>query len=107
MKNKQTIYRIISLLLTVVAVAAMLGVVEVNASRLLSGENAGHYHYLWQASIVFVVCMCGSLLTRGKQREGQYPDFYSAVVWCLILLGGVEALSGLRQLYGFTVSNHS
>ena len=29
------------------------------------------------------------------------------VIVCLIMIGGYEAILGFRQLYGFSVSNHS
>ena len=103
----QRVKEIISFLLTAIGVAALLGVVEVESAELPGGETAKYYHYLWQAAIVFIVCMTGSLLLNGNRRQESYPDFYYAVVWALIGYGGVEAVYGLRQLYGFTVSNHS
>lgn len=105
--NKQIAFRICSWMLTFVGVATVLRVVRVNTPELPVAEVAGQYHYLWQASIVFVVCTCGTLFFKSRKQQGKHPDFYYAVVWCLILLGGMEALAGLRQLYGFTVSNHS
>ena len=103
----QRIKEIISFLLTAIGVAALLGVVGVESAELPGGEMAKHYHYLWQAALVFIVCMAGTLLLDRNCRKERYPDFYYAVVWVLIGYGGVEAVYGLRQLYGFTVSNHS
>lgn len=106
MKN-QRVKEIISFLLTAVGVTVLLGVVTVESTELPGGEIAKHYHYLWQAAIIFIICMGGTLFFNRNRWQNRYPDFYYAVVWVLIGYGGVEAVYGLRQLYGFTVSNHS
>lgn len=36
-----------------------------------------------------------------------FPEFLVHVAWSLVLLGAIEAVWGLRQLYGFSVSGHS
>ena len=33
--------------------------------------------------------------------------FVHIIISCLIMIGGYEAILGFRQLYGFSVSNHS
>ena len=33
--------------------------------------------------------------------------FVHIIISCLIIIGGYEAFLGFRQLYGFSVSNHS
>ena len=33
--------------------------------------------------------------------------FVHIIISCLIIIGGYEAILGFRQLYGFSVSNHS
>lgn len=99
--------KIITRILTFAGVTALLGVVQVDTSELPVGEVTGQYHYLWQAAIVFIICLCGTLFLKGRKQQGKYSDFYYAVVWSLIVWGGVEAVYGLRQLYGFAVSNHS
>ena len=36
-----------------------------------------------------------------------FPILNRFSLWMIICLGGIEAIIGLRQIYGFTVSNHS
>lgn len=104
---QEKIKRIISLLFMIVGVAFLLGVVRVNASELSAGDMAKQFHYLSWASWAFAGCMCiAFLLKRGVCSE-KAPDFYHAVVWVLIVLGGIEAFDGLRQLYGYAYSHHS
>lgn len=67
------------------------------------GEMA--YQKLWLGRMVFVFvvcCVCALCLNRK-----QYLSFPSIVTWVLIVLGGIEAIWGLRQIYGLAVSNHS
>lgn len=54
-------------------------------------------------SFVLVVCHVCALGLNGKQ----YLSFPSIVTWVLIALGCMEAIGGLRQIYGLAVSNHS
>ena len=54
-------------------------------------------------TVAFVICSLFSLCLNRKQ----YLPFPSIVTWVLIALGGIEAIWGLRQIYGFAVSNHS
>ena len=42
----------------------------------------------------------------GLMMEKRYFLFIP-VSWVLVMLGGIEAVWGLRQLYGYAVSNHS
>ena len=41
-----------------------------------------------------------------KVKRG-FPYFYAYVAWSLVFIGAVEAVWGLCQLYGFSVSGHS
>lgn len=54
-------------------------------------------------TVVFVICSLLSFCLNKKQNL----SFPSTVAWVLIALGGIEAIWGLRQIYGFAVSNHS
>lgn len=99
--------KILARILTFGGVAILLGIVQVDTSELPVGEVTGQYQFLWHAAIVCIICLCGTLFLQGRKQQGKYPDFYYAVVWSMIAWGGVEAVYGLRQLYGLAVSNHS
>lgn len=104
---QEKIKRIIGLLLTMVGVAFLLGVVRVDASELPAGDMAKQTHYLSWASWVFAGCICMACVFNTGVGSRKVPDFYHAVVWVLIALGGMEAFDGLRQLYGYAYSHHS
>ena len=63
------------------------------------------YQWLWcgWGALVFAAC---TLLSVLLSTEG-VRYFHRSVAWGLILLGGVEAVWGLRQIYGFASSTHS
>ena len=83
-------------------VIALLSVVTVSSYTIAVGDMAYQKLYLGHMSIVFVICTLMSLCLDCKKNA-----FYLSVVWSLIILGGVEAVWGLRQIYGLAVSNHS
>lgn len=85
-------------------VAAILSVVVFATSNDIPvGEMAYQKLWLGRMVFVFVVCFVCSLCLNRKQ----YLSFPSIVIWVLITLGGIEAIWGLRQIYGLAVSNHS
>ena len=83
-------------------VIALLSVVTVSSYTIAVGDMAYQKLYLGHMSIVFVICTLMSLCLDCKKNA-----FYLSVVWSLIILGGVEAVWGLRQIYGLAVSNNS
>ncbi|WP_288361131.1 O-antigen ligase family protein [uncultured Bacteroides sp.] len=91
-------------LIALLGVAAILSVVVfATPNDIPVGEMA--YQKLWLGRMVFVFvvcCVCSFCLNRK-----QYLSFSSIVTWVLIALGGIEAIWGLRQIYGLAVSNHS
>ena len=89
-------------LLMLFGVIALLSVVTVSSYTIAVGDMAYQKLYLGHMSIVFVICTLMSLCLDCKKNI-----FYLSVVWSLIILGGAEAVWGLRQIYGLTVSNHS
>ena len=89
-------------LLMLFGVIALLSVVTVSSYTIAVGDMAYQKLYLGHMSIVFVICTLMSLCLDCKKNA-----FYLSVVWSLIILGGVEAVWGLRQIYGLAVSNHS
>lgn len=90
--------------MTITGVAAILCVVAFSTSNDIPvGEMAYQKLWLGRMTVVFAICSLFSLCLNRKQ----YLPFSSIVTWVLIALGGIEAIWGLRQIYGFAVSNHS
>lgn len=91
-------------LIALLGVASILCVVAFPTPNDISvGEMAYQKLWLGRMTVVFAVC-CLPFLCLNKK---QYLSFPSIVTWVLIILGGIEAIWGLRQIYGFAVSNHS
>ncbi|NDV81657.1 hypothetical protein D0T87_06625 [Bacteroides sp. 51] len=89
------------------ATLLLLSVVCVSSPELPPGEQAKQWQWLAYSGIVYAICILLSLLFYPYLMKFKWPDYTHIVVWSLILLGGCEAVTGLRQLYGFTYSNHS
>ena len=85
-----------------IGVVAILSTVIVSSHSIQISEMAYQKWWLSRAVIVFVVC---TLLSFSADKKGNV--FYLSVVWSLILLGGMEAIWGIRQIYGLSSSNHS
>nr|WP_027326000.1 O-antigen ligase family protein [Bacteroides pyogenes] len=95
--------RNLSVALMSVGIVGLLGTVCAYTPTIPAGETS--YQWLWcgWASIIFAVCV---LLATGLSAKGVH-FFHHSVAWGLILMGGIEAVWGLHQIYGFTTSNHS
>ena len=90
--------------MTLTGVAAILSVVVFATSNDIPvGEMA--YQKLWLGRMAFVFVAC-CLLSFCLNRKN-HLSFPTIVTWVLIILGGMEAVWGLRQIYGLAVSNHS
>lgn len=87
-----------------VAVIAPLSLVCITYSALPLGENVGQWVWFDKMAIVSAVCILLSILLTPKRID---LSFSFIVSWSLIVLGCIEAVWGLRQLYGFASSNHS
>ena len=99
-----TVKKCIADVVALLGVAAILSVVTFATSGDIPvGEMAYQRLWLGRMAFVFVVCSLPSLYLSGKQRL----SFSSIVTWVLIVLGGIEVVWGLRQIYGLAVSNHS
>ena len=91
-------------LIALLGVASILCVVAFPTPNDISvGEMAYQKLWLGRMTVVFVICSLLSFCLNKKQNL----SFPSTVAWVLIALGGIEAIWGLRQIYGFAVSNHS
>ena len=95
--------RALSITLMSAGIVGLLSTVCAYTSAIPAGEAS--YQWLWcgWASVAFAVCACLSvwLSVQGVRC------FHRSVAWGLVLTGGVEAVWGLRQIYGFAASNHS
>ena len=90
--------------MTLTGVAAILSVVVFATSNDIPvGEMAYQRLWLGRMAFVFVVCCLLSFCLNRKK----HLSFPTIVTWVLIILGGIEAIWGLRQIYGLAVSNHS
>ena len=93
------------------AVCSLLSLVCVATPELPVGETIGQWIWfgkvtLFSAGCVIVVFLL-QLLRRDTWKEILFfPNIPVYVSWSLILFGGVEAIWGLRQLYGFSASGH-
>ena len=67
------------------------------------GDMAYQKLCLGRMAVVFIICCLFSFCLNRKICL----SFPSIVTWVLIALGGIEAIWGLRQIYGLAVSNHS
>lgn len=89
-----------------IVILLLLGVICVDSSGIPIGDMAAQYSWGAKISLLFVLCVVVALLIDYRDWSiGR--SFYPIVVGCFILLGGVEAVWGLRQIYGFASSNHS
>lgn len=90
--------------ITLTGVAAILSVaVFATSNDIPVGEMA--YQKLWLGRMAFVFVAC-CLLSFCLNRKN-HLSFPTIVTWVLIILGGMEAVWGLRQIYGLAASNHS
>lgn len=83
--------------------AILIVVVFATPNDIPVGEMAYQKLWLGRMTFVFVVC-CLLSFCLNRKNDLSFP---SIVTWVLIVLGGMEAIWGLRQIYGFAVSNHS
>lgn len=86
-----------------VMLMAWLGVVCIDTAGLPSYIQEGQWKYLYCLGmcIPFVFFLIIFLC------DESWRSFVKVVIWSLSLWGAIEAVWGLRQVYGFTYSNHS
>lgn len=90
-----------------VATLILLSVVCVSSGELPPGEMAKQWWWIARTGLFYAVCMWISVIFYPKHTQTRLPNYADIVAWALIFLGGWEAILGLRQIYGFTHSNHS
>ena len=86
------------------AVLVLLSMVCVASSGLLPAETVGQWVWFDKASFLLAGCILSALIFKSK---GDFIRLDSVISWVLVVLGGSEAILGLRQLYGFATSGHS
>ena len=86
------------------AVLVLLSMVCVASSGLLPAETVGQWVWFDKASFLLAGCILSALIFKSK---GDFISLDSVISWVLVVLGGCEAILGLRQLYGFATSGHS
>lgn len=98
--------RIVIHVLLIVPIIALLSVVFITNSALPSGELLVQWAWLAKTCILFTIFILIVLLVSYKTMW-VLSAFYPTVIWTLILLGGGQAIYGLRQIYGYASSHHS
>ena len=102
--EKDRIMKYIRRWILLCAVTLPLGMVCVTSAGLPPGETISQWTWFDRAASVASVCI---LLTVVWGRKDRLPALAEAVQGALLILGGVEAVWGLRQVFGFTMSGHS
>ena len=85
------------------ALALLLSPVVAQDAMLPSGETVGQWVCFDRMACFALLCMLCPLL-GGRQKAA---GFSGALSVALMLWGGVEAVIGLRQLFGFAASGHA
>lgn len=92
-----------SVCLMSLGVLGLLSTVCAYTSCIPAGDVS--YQWLWcgWVSIIFLILILLAVSLSSKVM----CHFYHSVTWGFILMGGIEAFLGLRQIYGFAISHHS
>lgn len=98
-------------LLQFLAVCALLSLVCVTTPELPAAETIGQWVWfgkvvLFSTGCIAITCLLQIWGRTSWKQIFSFPHFSAYVSWSLILFGGVEAIWGLRQLYGFSASGH-
>lgn len=99
------------ILLYFLAACFLLSLVCVTMPELPVGEIIGQWVWfgmavLFSAGCIVVACLFQLFDGSSWKKILSFSCFPAYVSWSLILFGGVEAIWGLRQLYGFSASGH-
>lgn len=72
------------------------------ADGLPPAENIGQWMHFDKSALFASGCLlAGGLLMKKR------CDLFAMLPWALVMSGGIEAVRGLCQLYGYAASNHS
>lgn len=98
---------ILSICLLIIGTIVILGVVCVTNTELPPGETSGQLLWLSRGCAIFGICGLLATVIRTSFSNYKFLDFTKLVSWILICLGGIQAIWGFQQIYGFARSNHS
>lgn len=87
-----------------VTTTSLLSLVCATRSDLPAGDTIGQWTWFDKTAVAVVLC---TLLFVVLWRKRILLSLASVVSSSLIVLGFIEAIWGLRQLYGFAASGHS
>lgn len=98
-------------LLQFVAVSSPMSLVCVTTPELPAGEAIEQWIWFGKALLLSASCVLATCLLQVLRKESWkevllFPLFSIYVSLSLMFWGGIEAIWGLRQLYGFSVSRH-
>lgn len=89
-------------------IAVMFAMPLVSNPMLPAGETAGQWAEFDRGALVAAVCIVLGLLVSWRRAAGKRAlSVADAVGGALMLAGGIQALLGLLQLYGYAASRHS
>lgn len=92
----------VAVVLAGMAWLSLLSLAGVGADGLPPAEAIGQWMHFDKSALLASGCMLlGGLLMKGR------CGFSAMLPWALVMLGGIEAVRGLGQLYGFAASHHS
>ncbi|MDE6349086.1 MAG: hypothetical protein K2L60_10685, partial [Bacteroides sp.] len=91
-----------------VGIAVVFAMPLVSNPMLPAGETAGQWVEFDRDALVAAVCIVLGLSVSWRWAAGKRAlSVADAVGGALMLTGGVQALLGLLQLYGYAASHHS
>lgn len=91
-------------LLLLIAVTLPLGMVLITSSDLPPGETVSQWVWFDRTAPVAAVCMGLAVVLCRRKR---LPALADVLQGALLILGGMEAVWGLRQVFGFAASGHA
>ena len=102
MENKWSEYGIVSVVGILVGVC--LGIVCLNVGSLPSDILEEEWKWMYMCYTISFIGVAMLIIIFPKVLKDYLPV---AATWMFVILGFIEAIWGIRQVYGFTYSNHS
>ena len=95
-----------------IALVLLLSVVCITTPELPAEENVGQWVWLGKAlllsgSCILIAVLLQLMVKNSRKHVLWFSGFSVYVSWGILFCGAVEAIWGLRQLYGFAASGHS
>ncbi len=97
------LYTVVVLL--IIAMLLLLSLVSVTNAELSAGEIIGQWIWFDKMTLVAAAIILFIPFVLKQKKHLSYPAYCLSIA--LMIWGGVEAVWGLCQLYGFAVSGHS